>query len=119
MSLIRSAHSGDYSDNDILKMYNRYVQEYEAQRLSCLSAMVVDINCETNQVTTVHNFRQAWPIKEKKIINPAAAKVREERLARKPGIKITPMPQNMGGVQVWDYLGAEVPAALHPNEVQF
>lgn len=96
MSLIRSANSGDYSDNDIIKMYNRYVQEYEAQRLSCLSAMVVDINCENNQVTTVHNFRQAWPIKEKKIINPAAAKVREERLAKKPGNKFVPIPPNLG-----------------------
>ena len=97
-----------------MKMYNRYVQDFETQRFSCLSAMVVDINCETNQVTTVQNFRQAWPIKEKKIINPAAAKVREERLARKPGVKITTVPQNLGN---WNDVFPVPP--LQPNEVQF
>lgn len=84
-------NSGDYSDRDIEQMYTRYVAEYSAKRFSCLSAILVDIDCVNNQVTTKHNFRQAWPLKEKKIINTNAMEVRAKRLANpSPKIKIVP-----------------------------
>lgn len=99
MIFLRSMNSGDYKDRDIEQMYARYVADYNAKRFSCLSAILVDIDCVNNQVTTKQNFRQAWPLKEKKIINTNAMEVRAKRLANpSPKIKIVP-PQDWGTLQ--------------------
>lgn len=79
MSFVRSMNSGDYSPTDIEKMYARFVRDYNNKVYSCLSAMLVEINCETNTVTTKENFRAAHPLREKKIINPQSLPAREKR----------------------------------------
>lgn len=99
MIFLRSMNSGDYTDRDIEQMYARYVSDYNAKRYSCLSAILVDIDCVNNQVTTKQNFRQAWPLKERKIINTNAMEVRAKRLANpSPKIKIVPA-QDWGTIQ--------------------
>lgn len=104
-------NSGDYSDRDIEQMYARYVADYNAKRFSCLSAILVDIDCVNNQVTTKQNFRQAWPLKERKIINTNAMEVRAKRLANpSPKIKIVP-------AQDWGTLQAVLDeVAVHGNQ---
>lgn len=94
-------NSGDYTDRDIEQMYARYVADYNAKRFSCLSAILVDIDCVNNQVTTKHNFRQAWPLEERKIINTNAMEVRAKRIANSSTkVKIVPMPvQDWGNIQ--------------------
>lgn len=111
MAFLRSMNSGDYSDRDIEQMYARYVADYNAKRFSCLSAILVDIDCVNNQVTTKQNFRQAWPLKERKIINTMAAEVRAKRLANSsPKIKIVP-------AQDWGTLQAVLDeVAVHDNQ---
>lgn len=113
MIFLRSMCSGDYTDRDIEQMYARYVADYNAKRFSCLSAILVDIDCVNNQVTTKQNFRQAWPLKEKKIINTNAMEVRAKRLANSsPKIKIVP-PQDWGNIQaVFDEV-----AVFQPNPI--
>lgn len=104
--------SGDYTDRDIEQMYARYVASYNAKHFSCLSAILVDIDCVNNQVITKQNFRQAWPLKERKIINTNAMEVRAKRLANSsPKIKIMPMPVP---VQEWVEVFADM-AAEQPN----
>lgn len=92
-------NSGDYTNRDIEQMFARYVVDYNAKRFSCLSAILVDIDCVNNQVTTKQNFRQAWPLKEKKIINTMAAEVRAKRLASSPPKIKTVPPQDWGTAQ--------------------
>ena len=60
-------------------MYARFVRDYNNEVYSCLSAMLVEINCETNTVTTKENFRAAHPLREKKIINPQSLTARAKR----------------------------------------
>lgn len=112
-------NSGDYTDRDIEQMYARYVADYNAKRFSCLSAILVDIDCVNNQVTTKQNFRQAWPLKERKIINTMAAEVRAKRLANSsPKIKIVP-PQDWATFQaVFDELAPAQPNFINGGNAQ-
>lgn len=114
MHFIRSMNSGDYGDAEIKKYYERFVTQFNNKVYSCLSALLVDIDCVTNQVTTVGNFRQAHPLKEKKIINTNAMEVRAKRLANSsPKIKIMPMPVP---VQEWVEVFADMDA-VQPNPI--
>lgn len=111
MVFLRSLNSGDYTDRDIEQMFVQYVADYNAKRFSCLSAILVDIDCVNNQVTTKQNFRQAWPLKERKIINTNAMEVRAKRLAN-PSPKIKKVPaQDWGTIQA--VLGQ---VAVHDNQ---
>lgn len=92
MHFLRSMNAGDYSPKDIETTFARYVREYEAEKLSCLSAMIVEINCETNTVTTKQNFRAFHPLKTKKIVNPSAGVVRDTRLNCKKVSIVSPQP---------------------------
>ena len=113
MRFLRSMNSGDYGDAEIKKYYERFVTQFNNKAYSCLSALLVDIDCVTNQVTTVGNFRQAHPLKEKKIINPVAMEMRQARLEKK---KILPKAPQV--VLSWDEL-APTTAIFTPQQTNF
>lgn len=116
MSFVRSMNSGDYSPADIEKMYARFIRAYENKEYSCLSAMLVEINCETNTVTTKENFRAAHPLQEKKIINPQTLQVRAQRRESLSKRK-TILFDAVEGMQALAQINADLVAQANNNPV--
>jgi len=117
MRFLCSMNSGDDGDAEIKKYYERHVAQFNNKTFSCLSAMLVDIDCVTNQVTTVGNFRQAHPLKEKKIINPSVVEVRKARLAKK---QVLPKAPQLGGnTFIWDEAAFTATMVVAPQQTGF
>jgi hypothetical protein len=74
--------TNDYTENDLLYSVRDYQNALKTGGFSKLAVHLIDVNPDTGEVTVEINRMGENPLKTKKIINPEAQKVREERLSK-------------------------------------